>query len=171
MNGYNIYTKIKIPRYSKVAVRRLNNQHIQQNLVTSCLSFRRKQKLERTSKLWPSFNYFHFSWESLEELLPGQAAGVLPWLLWLLWNKKDQTEERACADYWPELSSRGTLVEFSQTYWKESLTAPMRHVLKVSLNILTFEHCYTAVFSQVSSSDEPVSLCSLEASALKTLCK
>lgn len=95
MNGYNIYTKIKIPWYIKVALRRLNNQHIQQILVTSCLSFRRKQKLERTSKLQPSLNYFHFLRESLDELLLGQAAGVLPWLPWLLWNKKDQTEEKA----------------------------------------------------------------------------
>lgn len=165
MNGYNIYTKIKIPWYTKVALRRLNNQYIQQILVTSCLFFRRKQKLERTSKLQPSLNYFNFLQESLEELLPGQAAGVLPWLLWLLWNEKDQTEEKACADCWPEFSGRGTLLEFSQMYCKESLTAPMSHVLKVSLNILTFEHCNTAVFSQVSSSDEPVSLSSLETSA------
>lgn len=162
MNGYNIYTKIKIPWYTKVAVCRLNNQHVQQILVTSCLSFRRKQKLERTSKLQPSLNYFHFLRESLEELLPGQAAGVLPWLLW---NKKDQTEEKGCADCWPEFSGRGTFVEFSETYCKESLTAPMRRVLKVSLNIPTFEHSNTAVFSQVSSSNEPVSLSSLETSA------
>jgi len=110
VNGYNIYTKIKIPWYSRVAVHRLNNQHIQQILVTSCLSFRTKQKLERTSKLQPSLNYFHFLRESLEELLLRQAAGVLPWLLW---NKKVQTEEKACADRGPEFSSSGTLVEFS----------------------------------------------------------
>lgn len=162
MNGYNIYTKIKIPWYTKFAVHRLNNQHVQQILVTSCLFFRKKQKLERTSKLQPSLNCFLFLQESLEELLPGQAAGVLPWLRWLLWNKKDQIEGKACADCWPERSGCGTLIEFIQMYWKESLTAPMRHVLKVSLNIPTFECCNTAVFSQVSSSDEPPSLHRLE---------
>lgn len=118
MNGYNIYTKIKIPWYTRVAVHRLNNQHIQQILVTSCLFFRRKQKLERTSKLQPSLKYFSFLLESPEELLLGQAAGVLPLLIWPLWNRKEQTEEKSCADCWHELSGRGTLTEFSQTYQK-----------------------------------------------------
>lgn len=134
---------------------RLNNQHVQQILVTSCLFFRRKQKLERTSKLQPSLNYFPFLLESLEKLVPGQAAGVLPQLLWLLWNKKGQTEEKSYADCWHERSSRGTLTEFSQTYWKESLTIPTRHVLKVSLSIPALGNCVPAVFSQVCSSDEP----------------
>lgn len=142
MNGYNIYTKIKIPWYIRVAVHRLNNQHIQQILVTSCLFFRRKQKLERTSKLQPSLKYFSFLLEGLEALLLGQAAGVLPWLLWPLWNREDQTEEKLCADCWHKLSGHGTLTEFRQTYQKGSLIVLMKHMLKISLKILSFSYWY-----------------------------